>query len=247
MAKRVLLVFAAAGALSLVGCSDDEPTGVPTLDQNIDADLAMVAADATIEDVQALRDARSGGFFMADRSGSRTVQFFDAAGVEQPVYDELTTESIYLTMEMDREIVRDGWSASVSRTREMTVSGLEGIETTRTVNGNGSEEITRSRHSDENGFRTREITGTRTFEDVVHAVPYADNPWPLSGTITRNMTVTVTTEQGTRTHTREVVITFNGTQYPEMTVNGEPFEVNLGAQDGERPYRDGRHEGPMGS
>jgi hypothetical protein len=237
-------VSAAAGALSLAGCSDDEPTGVPTLDQTIDADLAMVAADATIEDVQALRDARSGGFFMADRSGSRTVQFFDAAGVEQSSYDELTTESIYLTMEMDREIVRDGWSASVSRTREMTVSGLEGEETTRTVNGSGTEEITRSRHSDGRGFRTREITGTRTFTDVVHAVPFADNPWPLSGTITRNMTVTVTTEQGTRTHTREVVITFNGTQYPEMTVNGEPFEVNLGAQDHECPYLEGGPHGP---
>jgi len=244
MAKRVLLVFAAAGMLSLAGCGDDEPTGVSTLDQTIDADLAMVAADATIEDVQALRDARSGGFFMVDRSGSRTVQFFDAAGVEQPVYDELTTESIYLTMEMDREIVRDGWSASVSRTREMTVSGLEGDETSRTVNGTGSEEITRSRHSDERGLRTLEITGSRTFTDVVHAVPYADNPWPLSGTITRTMTVTVTTEQGIRTHTRDVVVTFNGTQYPEMTVNGEPFEVNLGAQDHERPYLEGGPHGP---
>jgi len=244
IARCVLLVFAAAGTTGLTGCSDDEPTGVPTLDQTIDADLAMVAADATIEDVQALRDARNGGFFMVDRSGSRTVQFFDAAGAEQPAYDELTTESIYLTMEMEREIVRDGWSASVSRTREMTVSGLEGDETTRTVNGTGWEEITRSRHSDERGLRTREITGTRTFTDVVHAVPYADNPWPLSGTITRSMTVTVTTEQGTRTHTREVVITFNGTQYPEMTVNGEPFAANLGAREHERPYLEGGPHGP---
>jgi hypothetical protein len=126
----------------------------------------------------------------------------------------------------------------------MTVSGLEGMETTRTMNGSGSETITRSRHSDERGLRTREISGNRTFQDVVHAVPHAENPWPLSGTITRNMTVTVTTEQGTRTHTREVVITFNGTQYPEMTINGEPFEVDLGAQDHERPYLEGGPHGP---
>jgi len=238
------LVWAAALAMVLSACGDDDPTGAPTLDPTIDADLAMVAADATIEDVQALRDARHGGSFMSERSGSRTVQFFDASGVEQAEYDELTTESIYLTMEMDREIERDGWSASVSRTREMTVSGLEGVETTRTVNGSGSESITRSRHSDERGFRTREITGTRTIEDVVHAVPMDENPWPLSGTITRNMTVTVTTEQGTRTHTREVVITFDGTQFPEMTVDGEPYEVDLGARDHERPYRDGSHLSP---
>ncbi|MEJ2482909.1 MAG: hypothetical protein P8049_07290 [Gemmatimonadota bacterium] len=241
------LACAAVLALVLSACGDDHPTSAPTLDAALDADLAMVAADATIEDVQALRDASHGGFFMAERSGSRTVQFFDASGAEQSEYDELMTESIHLTMEMDREIERDGWSASVSRTREMTVSGLEGVETTRTVNGSGSESITRSRHSDERGFRTREITGTRTLEDVVHAVPMDENPWPLSGTITRNMTVTVTTEQGTRTHPRVVVITFDGTQFPEMTVDGEPYEVDLEARDHERPYRDGPHQSPGGS
>ena len=239
-----LIALAAIGATTLVGCSGDDPTGTTALDQMIDADLAMVAADGTIEDVQALRDAQHGGFFMDNRSGARTVQFFDADGVEQDAYDELTTASIYMTMEMSREIERDGWSASVNRSREMTVNGLEGVETTRTVNGVGSESITRSRHSDTEGLREREITGTRTMEDVVHTVPFEDNPYPLSGTITREMTVTVTTEAGTRTHTRTVVITFNGTQYPEMTVNGEPFEVDLAARDGERPFHEGRPHHP---
>lgn len=245
--RGIRLAWVACAALALTACGDDDPMNAPSLDATIDADLAMVSADATIEDVHALRDARHGGSFMAERSGSRSVQFFDAMGTEQAEYDELTTESIYLTMEMDREIERDGWSASVSRTREMTVSGLEGVETIRTVNGTGSEEITRSRHSDDRGFRTREITGTRTIEDVVHPVPMDENSWPLSGTVTRNMTVTVTTEQGTRTHTREVVITFNGTQFPEMTVDGERYEVDLGARDHERPYRDGTHSRPGGS
>ncbi|MCL7962160.1 MAG: hypothetical protein M8860_04845 [marine benthic group bacterium] len=244
--RGIRFAWMACAALVLTACGDDEPTSAPSLDATIDADLAMVSADATIEDVHALRDARNGGSFMAERSGSRSVQFFDAMGTEQAEYDELTTESIYLTMEMDREIERDGWSASVSRTREMTVSGLEGVETTRIVNGTGSEEITRSRHSDDRGFRTREITGTRTIEDVVHPVPMDENSWPLSGTITRNMTVTVTTDQGTRTHSREVVIIFNGTQFPEMTVDGEPFEVDLGARDHERPFHEGRPHGEPG-
>jgi hypothetical protein len=55
------------------------------------------------------------------------------------------------------------------------------------------------------------------------------------------MTVTITTEDGTRTKTREVIITFDGTQYPEMTVDGELFEVDLDARDGERPFRGGGH------
>jgi hypothetical protein len=90
------------------------------------------------------------------------------------------------------------------------------------------------------------MTGTRTMEDVVHTVPFEDNPYPLSGTITREMTVTVTTEAGTRTHTRTVIITFNGTQYPEMTIDGEPFEVDLAAREHDRPFHEGRphHQGP---
>ncbi len=59
-----LLALAAIGATSLAGCSGDDPDGTTPLDQQIDADLAMVAADGTIEDVQALRDAQHGGFFM---------------------------------------------------------------------------------------------------------------------------------------------------------------------------------------
>lgn len=102
--------------------------------------------------------------------------------------------------------------------------------------------MTRSRHSDEGGLRSYEMNGTRTIDNVVHEVP-RDGAYPLSGTITRSMTVTITTEDGTRTKSREVIITFNGTQYPEMTVDGELFEVDLEARNGERPFRGGGHRG----
>jgi len=229
------------GLLALAAC-DDSPTDINALDQSINYDVAMVSADATIEDVQALRDAQHGGFFMQGRSGTRSVTFYDAAGDEQDAYDEMTTETIHMVMEMTRELERENWSASVTRNRDMTVTGLEGDETTRTVNGSGSEAMTRSRHDDEGGLRSYEMNGTRTFENVVHEVP-RDGSYPLSGTITRNMTVTITTEDGTRTKTREVIITFNGTQYPEMTVDGELFEVDLEARHGERPFRGGGHRG----
>jgi len=229
------------GLLALAAC-DDSPTDTNALDQSINYDVAMVSADATIEDVQALRDAQHGGFFMVGRSGTRTVTFYDAAGVEQEAYDEMTTEKIHMVMEMTRELERENWSASVTRNRDMTVTGLEGDETTRTVNGSGSEAMTRSRHSDEGGLRSYEMNGTRTIDNVVHEVP-RDGAYPLSGTITRSMTVTITTEDGTRTKSREVIITFNGTQYPEMTVDGELFEVDLEARNGERPFRGGGHRG----
>ena len=241
-----LIVLSAFGVLSLTACGDDDATGPTTFDQGIDAELAMVAADGTIEDVRALHDPMHGGSFLHERTGSRSVQFFDAAGVEQVAYDELTTDSIYMTMEMNQEITRSDWSASVMRTREMAVSGLEGVETTRTINGNGSEQVYRTQVPEGPGLRELEMVGARTMEDVIHAVPIAEYPWPLSGTITRVMTVTVTTEQGTRSHTREVVVTFNGTQYPEMTIDGQPFEVDLAALPHERPFHEGRPHGPGG-
>ena len=227
--------------LALAAC-DDSPTDTNALDQSINFDVAMVSADATIEDVQALRDAQHGGFFMNGRSGTRSVTFYDASDVEQAAYDEMTTAKIHMVMEMTRELEREGWSASATRSREMTVTGLEGAETTRTVNGSGSEAMTRSRHTDTQGLRTYEMTGTRTIENVVHEVP-RDGAYPQSGTITHNMSITITTEGGTETRTREVVITFNGTQYPEMTVDGEMYEVDLEARDGQRPFRGGGHHG----
>ncbi len=241
-----LYILSVIGAMALGACGDEDATGPTTYDQEIDAELAMIAADGTIEDVYALQGPQDGGAFMQDRSGSRTVQFFDAAGVEQAAYDAMTTDSIFMTMEMSQEITRTDWSASVTRTREMSVSGLEGMETTRTVNGTGTEEVHRSRDPVGPGFRELTMVGSRTMEDVVHAVPLAENPWPLSGTITRVMTVTVTTEQGTRTHTREVVVTFNGTQFPEMMIDGEPFEVDLAAGPHAMPFHDGRPHGPEG-
>ena len=241
MKTRTTTGLFVVGLLALAAC-DESPTGTDTLDQSISFDVAMVSADATIEDVHALRDAHLGGFFMDGRSGTRSVTFYDASDVEQAAYDEMTTAKIHMVMEMTRELEREGWSASATRSREMTVTGLEGAETTRTVNGSGSEAMTRSRHTDTRGLRTYEMTGTRSIENVVHEVP-RDGAYPQSGTITRDMSITITTEGGTETRTREVVITFNGTQYPEMTVDGDVYEVDLEARDGQRPFRGGGHHG----
>lgn len=234
--SRSLLVV---GALALAACSDD-PAGPETFDvpdAEVNLAVAMVSADATIEEVQSLRDPVRGGFVMDGRSGSRSVKFYDAAGNEQDAYDEQTTEKIVYTMEMEHEIERLGWSASMSRAREMTVTGLEGDETTRTLNGSSSHESASSRHLDDGAERAFEMSGASTMEDVVHIVPRGPGSYPLSGTITRNWTVTLTTPEGTRSKTREVIITFNGTQYPDMTVDGEAFEVDLGARDRDVPFR----------
>ena len=135
----------------------------------------------------------------------------------------------------------------MNRSREIEITGLLGEETERTVNGLGSEYSKRVRTSDEFGTRTYEMNGISAIDNVVHGVPRSEFPHPLSGSITREIEVVITNgPNGDETRTRTVVITFNGTQFPEMTVDGEPFEIDMNRPGGPRPFRKGGHHGGPG-
>ena len=238
MGRRIISGVIALGALAATACNESG-TGPSASDQVVTLDVAMVAADGTLNDLETMRDPQAGGP-LGGLERLRTVTYYDAAGTEQAAFDEATTDYIHIVTEISGAFERESWSATVSRLRDMTISGLEGDETARTVNGSGSEEITRSRHSDELGTRTYEMSGTSSIVDVVHGVPLEGNPYPLSGMITRNMTVSITGGAGgDETRTRSVVVTFDGTQFATMTVDGETFEIDLAVRDGQRPMRGG--------
>ena len=207
----------------------------------LNGDVAMVAADAALADLSFMQDSGTPGMGPAGTAGaplerSRTVEFFDAEGDEMDGYDPLLTDEVHIVVEVSGETSRDTWSASIERERDFTVSGLAGTETTRTWNGTSSAEVSRSRHGD-GGTRTYDMTEEGTVEDVVVGVPRAEHPWPLSGTIKRHVTVKLAGPQGEVEREREVVIVFDGTQFPDMTVNGETFDLDLAARVGERPVR----------
>jgi len=242
--------LALLSTFALAACND--ANGPSELDQAIDEDVALVAADAVLEDLQQMyislgSQAASGVSFdvaAPPRNFSRTVSFFDAAGNQQDAYNPLTTASIHMLIEMSGAVERDGWTATIVRSRDVTVSGLEGEETERTWNGTSSTEVTRSQHSDESGTRTYDMSGVGTIADVVRGVPRAENPWPLSGTITRLITVVITNgPNGDVTRERTVVVTFNGSQFATLTVNGEEFELDLAALQSDRAVRRRQHNG----
>ncbi len=226
--------LALLSTFALAACND--ANGPSELDQAIDEDVALVAADAALEDLQQMfisvgSQAASGVSFDVPRNFSRTVSFFDSAGVQQDAYNPLTTASIHMLIEMSGAVERDGWTATIARSRDVTVSGLVGEETERTWDGTSSTEVTRSQHTDADGSRTYAMSGVGTIESVVRGVPRAENPWPLRGTITRVITVVITNgPNGNVTHERTAVITFNGTQFVTLIVNGEEFEVDLAAR-----------------
>ena len=233
------IVWASTVSLVLVACSDaTEPDEF--IDQ-LNFDVAMVAADGLLDDLSTINQWFSFGFgasLAPQITRSRVVEYFDGAGNLQEAYDELTTASMHIVSEMSGEFTRENWSATIVRTRDIIVTGLEGEETSRTANGSGTGEVTRSRHLDDGGTRSYDMSGTSTIQDVVHGVPREDNPWPLSGTITREMTVKIVNgPDGDQTVERTAIVTFNGTQFVTMTVNGESFEVDLSARSGKHPFR----------
>ncbi len=220
--------------LALAACSDTAGLESSSED-NLTFDVAMIAADAAIGDFGDLGRVFGGG---PHPGGTHTATFYDADGDEQDARDPLTTASIHLVIESTHEFSRDSWSGTGTRSRDIWISGLEGEEASRTVNGTGGSAVTRSRHTDASGTRTYDMSSTSVIEDVVHPVPRTDDAWPLSGTITRNVTVKVINgPDGDVTKTRTVVITYNGTNRPTMTVDGEPFEVDLSTRSGRHPFR----------
>ena len=252
--------LALALALALGACADN--TGLDSFSDEILYDMAIVAADATIEDVNSwaqpmgfarglseLRGIPGMGGSGVPRgmpgghkgiggslSGTREATFFDASGSVQDAYDAETTAMIHFVSEVGGDVSRDNWSATLARGRDMTVTGLAGTETHRTFNGSGSEDVSRSRHTEE-GDRAYAMSGSFTYADVVTPIPGSDPKYPTSGTITRNMTATRTGTDGSETRTVAMMITFDGDETASITVNGETMEIDLTTREGRNPLR----------
>ena len=224
-------------ALGAAACEDvgTEPDAVD--EAALRADVALVAADGMFQDLLAMQDpvflAMAGASLVSmDGEGSysfsKQVTFRAEDGSEQDAYDPLLTASIHVIWAFQRSAEHDFWSANIVRNRDMTVTGLLDEETERTWNGTGDADIFRSRHPDGEVTRTYDMEMEATHTDVVRGVPRADNPYPLSGTITRQVHVVVMEGEevvGERDVT--AIITFNGTQFASMLVDGETFEIDL--------------------
>ncbi len=232
------------------GCADT--TGLESIDDLAVRDMAIVAADAAIEDLgswgleehrgrpggHAEHGGRPGGPFGPGAGDLGTIEesYFDVGGAEQAAFDQETTDRIESVTTVAGDVSRENWTATVDRTREMTFTGLYGAETHRTVNGSGASSISGSRHTDD-GDRTYDMSGTFTFTDVLTPIPGSDPPWPISGTIHRTMHSTRTDASGSETRDMDMTITFDGDETAVVVVNGETMEIDLSAREGRRPMR----------
>jgi len=244
---------AVIAALALAGC-DDAGTTIDADLGDLDLAVATVAAEATLDDIESMT-LQNAGFLVPGLGGpqgphqglapgdnlerSRIVTFFDERGDVMDEFDAQLTERIEIDVDVEGSLERPMWTGEVERHRDIVVSGLLGEETQRTWNGTGSDEHSAVRVLDE-GSAERTFESQTTIEDVVVALPRSENPWPVSGTITRHVEVTVVNgPRGDLARERTVIVTFNGTQHPTMTVDGEEFEVDLADRQGNRPHRRG--------
>ncbi len=253
-------VFLATAALVVVaGCDFGEDLDSS---RNLNFDAAVVAADGTLEDLRMMHGPRLGlpgivfpplegdrpncpmsdGRFSCppiERDGltyTREIAYYDAGGGEQDAYVEGETASIHYLITVEGELGREGWTAFILRTRDLTVTGLPltGVEDDGLVtwNGTGIGNIERSRHTDGGESRTYNLESDFQINAVVVPYPRTEHGWPESGNIVRNMTVTRTTRSGeTETFSRTVTITFEGERLATVSVGGEEFTIDLSERD----------------
>jgi len=231
------------GALGLAaaagGCTSTEPS---SSDPALNVVVASMAGEGAAQQVEAMHGpgGMRGFGFRADparfdctdggRDGltvTRTCTFIGVDGKTQTAYDPATTASATQHVEVHGSFDREFMSATIDRVSELTATGLAGAETSMTWNGFGTENSTRARSSDM-GNMEFSMNSAETISNVVIPVPRTESSWPLSGTITRHVTVAFTggPRDGT-TEERTVTVTFNGTQLATVTVNGESFEFDL--------------------
>jgi len=233
-------ILAAGGLMILAACGSD---GTSPADAALNQDVATFTADAAGQDIEFMRGpggrfgmgllARPGQFECNDFAPpgltvTRTCEYYDADGGSQSAYDPETTDKVVMHVEVDGMVDRGDWSSTIHRVRDLTVTGLAQDTGIVTWNGSGTGTMSRIRQTSDGTEVQKDMTSANTVTDVMIPVPRSPTGWPLGGTITSSVTVTITggVHDG-ETHQRDVTTTFDGTQYATVTVNGETFTVDL--------------------
>jgi len=169
----------------------------------------------------------------------RGYQFLDAAGNPQADYDTMTTATIKYSSTVSGTIDWDHRWSQVDDSRELTESGLEGHETTRTFDGTATMSHRDSVWTSDSTRALRSSTASTTVASVVVPAPFQRDSWPLSGTITTHLTNSDGLDLTS-------VLTFNGTQYVPLAVGNSTYTVDLGGHclRGEGEHHGG-DDGPM--
>jgi hypothetical protein len=115
----------------------------------------------------------------------------------------------------------------MTRSRDMWMTEL--LSDAHHLNGEGSSTVYKSGNPLDGTAMTFDMSVGVVWDDVVHLQPREEHPYPESGSITRDIFVEVT-KDGEIVGGRDVttVVTFNGTQFVKMLVDGiEEVQIDL--------------------
>jgi hypothetical protein len=153
-------------------------------------------------------------------TSTRTIHFQNAAGASQPAFDT-TTNTVTTTVSVKGTATRrDSSTSTVDEASNQVVTGLGPASTERTVNSTSKGTETTTGTSMFGAFNA-----TRSAGDTVNAIVVpratATNMWPFptSGTITREISVSVTVNgQSKKNFSRREVITYDGSKTAKVTI-----------------------------
>jgi len=148
---------------------------------------------------------------------THSYQFLDASNTPQSAFDSLTTASIHFTSKLSGTTT--GHYSKVDDQHDLTVSGLAGVETSRTWNGTGT-----SSHQDSLGTALITTNVNTSISNVVLPVSRTSNPYPQSGTITTHTIIS----GGMMPIDMTASLTFDGTRYATLVINGVTYKIDLG-------------------
>ncbi len=166
------------------------------------------------------------------------ITYFDEAGATQAGYDAELTASVHIVSSVEGSRESGRFSGTASRNRDMTVIGLLGDETQQVWNGTTAGASTRTHLQGEFAGESISSTSTSTISDLTLLPRKRGDsdgmgrgigrrggppPFPLAGTVTTELTV----DGGPRAGDHLVVVTFDGTQYATVTIDGETMTVDL--------------------
>lgn len=214
------LVGAAAVVLGLVACTDaNVPEGLT--DGEVAEDMALSSGDAVASVVaELIGNEVFGGLAGAAPAGAaqapedveitRSRTCYDENGNVQQQCNATTTASIRIQWTVDGTRETEHLSASIHHAHDALISGLLGEETSRTHNavGTSDDTVTITR---ETLTKTVAESSVDSVRNVVFNLPRSTNPWPVSGSVVRHVTATITVtgpREETRTVTRRIEVTF---------------------------------------
>jgi hypothetical protein len=219
--KYSLVVLAVAVA-AMSACSDGTaPESDNATDTSLATDLATSAGDAIASAVGEMVDDEQFSSMSADiamdgtTSGddgvtrSRTRTCYDAGGSVVTCGEGLTASAL-VELQLDGSWAGENFTAVVHRQLRDSVSGIGSESTSRTHNGYGASQDTAT-YNHNVTTRVAAIAASDSVVDLVFDLPHANNPWPVSCQVIRNVDASFTLTRGatkTRNIVRRAVVTF---------------------------------------